>query len=346
MKNSGIHAAILLAAVLSAGGCNMTPTTTARGSSAKTVSTIAGQAGVPGSANSPSYFNLPAGVVVLGGNLYVCDSFNSTIRKYAGGTVTTIPGVPGQTGYFDNSSYSSLSAYFNHPEGIATDGTDLYIADSGNGAVRKLTIATAWSARSPAASTIPWGCASPAPTSISRTPATSRIDRVALPSGPAFVFAGQFGTPGSSDGIGSGAAFTYPQGITTDGTYLYVADTGNGTIRKILIATGAVTTLAGQPGVKGDVDGTGSAAAFDWPEGITIDNTNTYLYVADTLNSVIRQVVISTGVVTTLAGQGGVTGSADGDGNAATFNHPMRLVYSPPNLYVADTYNQTIRLVK
>ena len=105
-------------------------------------------------------------------------------------------------------------------------------------------------------------------------------------------------------GSPTSSTFYAPEGITIDSTHtnLYVVDAGYGTVLQIFIAGSVVTTIAGQPGVKGDVDATtGGAAQFNWPEGIVIDSTNTYLYVADTLNSVIRRVTISGGAVTTLA---------------------------------------------
>ncbi|MGD0276397.1 MAG: hypothetical protein ABSB79_10140, partial [Syntrophales bacterium] len=114
-------------------------------------------------------------------------------------------------------------------------------------------------------------------------------------------------TYGSTDGTGAAALFSYPHGITTDGTNLYIADSDNDTIRKIIISTGVVTTLAGTAGVGGSTDGTGSAARFNSPYGITTDGTN--LYIADDANDTIRKIVISTGVVTTLAGTTGVQGS-------------------------------------
>ncbi|MBI5236082.1 MAG: hypothetical protein HY886_07530, partial [Deltaproteobacteria bacterium] len=77
-------------------------------------------------------------------------------------------------------------------------------------------------------------------------------------------------------------------GITTDGTNLYVADTYNHTIRKIVISTGVVTTLAGTALSTGSTDGTGSVARFYNPFGITTDGTN--LYVADTSNHTIRKI--------------------------------------------------------
>ena len=86
------------------------------------------------------------------------------------------------------------------------------------------------------------------------------------------------GSSGSSNGTGTSASFNNPGGITTDGTNLYVADYNNHLIRKIVISTGAVTTLAGT-GSSGSVNGTGTSASFYRPVGITTDGTN--LYVAD-----------------------------------------------------------------
>ena len=87
------------------------------------------------------------------------------------------------------------------------------------------------------------------------------------------------GSSGSANGTGTSASFNEPKGITTDGTILYVADNSNHLIRKIVISTGVVTTLAGT-GYNGSSKGTGTAASFNLPEGITTDGTN--LYVGDT----------------------------------------------------------------
>ena len=144
-----------------------------------------------------------------------------------------------------------------------------------------------------------------------------------------------------TDGIGNAATFYLPHGIATDGTILYVADLGNDTIRKIVISTGAVTTIAGQAGVEGYADGTGTAATFYGPAGITMGGTN--LYVTD--DYTIRKIVIATGQVTTIAGQAGVTGSADGTGTAATFHFPFDITTDGTNLYVSDTRDETIRMI-
>jgi len=95
------------------------------------------------------------------------------------------------------------------------------------------------------------------------------------------------GSSGSANGTGTSASFYNPMGITTDGTNLYVADTNNHLIRKIVISTEVVTTVAGT-GSSGSVNGTGTSASFSGPTGITTDGTN--LYVTDYLNNWIRKI--------------------------------------------------------
>ena len=118
-----------------------------------------------------------------------------------------------------------------------------------------------------------------------------------------------------------------------------MADYGNHLIRKIVISTGVVTTLAGT-GSSGSANGTGTSASFNYPAGITTDGTN--LYVADRYNYLIRKIVISTGVVTTVAGTGS-SGSANGTGTSASFDKPYGVTTDGTNLYVADYYNYLIR---
>ena len=95
------------------------------------------------------------------------------------------------------------------------------------------------------------------------------------------------GSSGSANGTGTSASFNYPYGITTNGTNLYVTETSNHLIRKIVISTGVVTTVAGT-GSSGSANGTGTSASFNQPSGITTDGTN--LYVADLGNHLIRQI--------------------------------------------------------
>jgi hypothetical protein len=134
-----------------------------------------------------------------------------------------------------------------------------------------------------------------------------------------------------------------PYGITTDGTYLYVTTPINNTISQVVISSGVVSTLTGSAGVAGSTDGTGTAALFYAPFGITTDGVN--LYVSDYNNYTIRKIVISSGVVSTLTGSAGVPGSADGAGSAALFYQPSGIATDGTNLYVNDAGNCTIRKI-
>ena len=132
--------------------------------------------------------------------------------------------------------------------------------------------------------------------------------------------------------------------MTVDGTgNVYVADTGNGTIRKIT-SDGTVTTLAGSTSHRGNLDGTGTGAWFSSPTGIAADSTGN-LFVADAFTNTIRKVT-SAGVVSTIAGSAVPGGSLDANGTAARFNFPTGVaVDGAGNLYVADAYNDTVRKI-
>ena len=122
---------------------------------------------------------------------------------------------------------------------------------------------------------------------------------------------------------------------------VYVADGANNAIRKIT-PVGVVTTLAGSLGVTGFADGTGSAARFSTPFGISCDGGGNR-YVAD--SCAIRKVTIPAGVVTTIGGVSGVSGSANGIGAAARFSGTASVAVSPVGIvYVADAGNNRISL--
>lgn len=168
--------------------------------------------------------------------------------------------------------------------------------------------------------------------------------RKITPSGVVTTFAGNAGVPGSSDGTGTAARFSYPRGIAIDGSgNLYVADYGS-VIRKITPA-GVVTTIAGVSGSYGSADGTGAAARFNYAWGLDCDAAGN-LYVADFSNHTIRKVIPSTGVVSTIAGSSGIAGSTNGTSSAARFNAPMDVtVAADGNIYVSDYSNHTIRKI-
>lgn len=324
------------------------------------VTTLAGTAGSNGSLDGTgavARFDSPHGVATDGTNLYVADRRNHAIRKVviATGAVTTLVGTMGSSGSVDG---TGTAARFSYPEGVATDGTNLYVADTSNNTIREVVIATG------VVTTLAGTAGSSG--SVDGTGAAARFDRptaitidganlyvtdtnnetirkVVIATGVVTTLAGTAGTSGTTDGTGTAALFNNPQGIIADATNLYVTEYGNHTVRKVVIATGVVTTLAGTAGSGGSTDGTGTAARFYAPRGLVINGAN--LYVADTDNNTIRKVVIATGVVTTLAGTAGSSGSADGAGTAARFDGPSGIAIDGTNLYVTDTGNHTIRKI-
>jgi hypothetical protein len=204
------------------------------------VTTIAGTAGKKGSNDGKgavARFNRPFGITTDSGYLYVTDSNNHCVRRIdiESGEVTTIAGKAGEVGYVDG---TTSQARFFIPEGITSDGKNLYVSDTHNHSVRKIDLEN---------------------------------DIVT-------TLAGLSGAPGLNDDVGSKARFSNPKGITTDGKNLYVVDFGNNRIRKVVIATGLVTTLAGGDRVAENPSiGQGETARLNYPSGITSDGHNLYV---------------------------------------------------------------------
>ncbi|MFZ9746132.1 MAG: hypothetical protein ACO3G4_05820, partial [Opitutaceae bacterium] len=162
------------------------------------------------------------------------------------------------------------------------------------------------------------------------------------------TLAGQPNSPGAVDAVGAAARFRDPASVVADSAgNLYVADTTNHAVRKVVISTGAVTTVAGLLGTSGTADGAGTVARFNLPQGLALDAAANKLYVADTFNHSIRVIDLApaTPVVSTLAGGAGSPGSTNATGTAARFNYPYGLALSGGNLYVADSSNQSIRKI-
>ena len=164
------------------------------------------------------------------------------------------------------------------------------------------------------------------------------------PTWQAITFAGQPGVAGSADGPGAQAQFRLPNSLAVDlSGNIFVADTGNNTIRKIT-PDGTVSTFAGVAGSHGSADGSGTAARFWAPFGVAVD-TNGNVYAADTGNNIIRKITPD-GLVTTLAGQSGQPGNADGPGATAQFRNPWNLaVDDSGDVFVADLSNGSIRKI-
>ncbi len=325
------------------------------------VTTLAGTPGVAGRSDgtgTAALFNAPQGIAVAAdGTVYVSDTDNSTLRKITPtGVVTTLAGNAGQTGSADG---TGGGATFNYPTGLAVDSTgNIYVADFDNSVIRKVTPAGAVSTFVGSAQQTgnadgqggaarfdhPMGVAVDGAGNIYVMDTSSQTIRLVSPAGVVSTRAGTTGMGGRADGAGAGARFFYASGIaaTSAGT-VYVADTGNHTIR-VMNTSGGVGTLAGSTGQTGSADGTGSSALFAYPAGLALDGGGN-VYVADHDNNVIRKIAPG-GSVTTFAGAAGLAGSADGVGGAARFNDPTAVaVDGSGNVFVADAGNSTIRKI-
>lgn len=321
------------------------------------VTTFAGEAGISGYADNTgrlARFFSPASITAIGTDLFVADTRNQVLRQIdASARVTALAGGTLAAGHVDD---TGTTARFNGPKGIGTNGTYLYVGDTQNHAIRRVTVvgvATTVAGNPPRTGTTdatggnarflgPAGAAVIGDNVFLADTRNHTIRKVTK-TGSVTTLAGNPGSSGFTDGTGTSALFTDPQGIVSVGTDLYVADSGNHAIRKVTSA-GAVTTFAGSTSGTPDlVNGTGTAARFDTPKGIASDGAS--LFVADTGNHAIRKIVIATGVVTTLAGNGTAGFSNNSTGTTASFNAPEGIAVIGSNLYVADTGNHAVRKV-
>lgn len=324
------------------------------------VTTLAGQPLVSGAANGTgtnALFGDPAAIVTdTGGNFFVADSQNDAIRKVTtNGVVTTFAGQLGVSGTADGTGTGAL---FNAPSGLAFDGTgNLFVADTGNNTIRKITPAGAVSTFAGIAGSSGFadGVAGSAQFSapLGIAVATNGTVFVAdsgnhcirrISGGMVSTFAGSPQIWGSTDASGTNAQFNGPIGLVFDGRgNLFVSDANNDTIRKIT-TNGVVTTFAGAAGLDGAADGVATAARFRSPAELVFDQTGN-LFVADSFNQTIRE-ISTNGLVCTVSGAAGISSTNDGVNGTGRFYNPYGLALGADgSLLVADTYNETLRVV-
>jgi DNA-binding beta-propeller fold protein YncE len=144
----------------------------------------------------------------------------------------------------------------------------------------------------------------------------------------------------------TGPRLDFPGGLATDGAVIYVANSRNNTVDKIDLTTHQISLLAGLLFKEGSADGTGAAAMFSSPSGVALVGNK--LYVSDTNNSIIRQITVPEGVVTTVAGSPNIAGTDDGRGAAAHFNLPTQIAADPngSRLFLTDTDNSIVRMIQ
>jgi len=328
-----------------------------------TISTIAGTnvqgfSGDSGAAAS-AQLALPGRIAIdSSGKIYIADGFNNRVRMISGGTITTVAGTG--TAGFSGDGKAATAAQLTDPIGVAVDSSgNLYIADAGNNVVRKVTssgtISTiagnntagyAGDTGDPTKAQLndPVAVAVDSSGNVYIADANNNVIRM--------VSSTTSGTTVSStiSTIVGGVAtpFTqlnHPDGLALGpGGTIYIADTGNKRIA--LFANGTLTSFAGNgsSAFSGD-NGPALNASLNDPIGVAVDAVGN-VYIADTLHNRIRK-VSSSGIITTIAGQGDAFYGGDGGPAISAklfFPHDVA-IDSSGNVYVADTGNNVIRLL-
>ena len=307
------------------------------------ITTIAGNGtqGLTGDGGAATSAELddPQGVAVdSSGNIYIGNYFGQCIRKVtaATGIITTIAGnttagaCNGTSGHTGDGGQAT-SAKLSFPEKVAVDSSgNIYIADYFNNCIRKVTAAT--------------GIMS---TVAGHTTAGACDDT-----------SGHTGDTGAA----TSAKLNSPSGVTLDSFgNIYITDSGNNCIRKVMASTNIITTVAGNTtagacnasaGAYSGDGGQATSATLNGPGSVAVDSSGD-IYIADGGNNRIRKVTAATGIISTVAGSGGFgccgTGGYSGDYGPATsarLNTPGDIALdSYGNLYIADMSNQVIRKV-
>jgi len=329
---------------------------------------IAGYTGDGGPATVAD-LNTPSGVAVVpaglpgAGDIYVADSNNNVVRMVAAGTgiVTTVAGT-GIGGYSGDNG-PATSAQLLYPSAVAADTAgNLWILDEENQAIRTVSAATGT-----ITSVNLNGLSYPRAFALDGSNnlyvvAYTQIWEVAGSTNTLIAGSGIEGYSGDN-GPATSATFGDPEGIVLDSSgNLYIADTFNSVIREVNKSSGIITTVAGDsmfegtaggyggsgsPGYTGD-GGPATSAKLDWPSAVAVDGAGN-LYIDDYFNLAIRKLTASTGIITTVTGDGQACEAYSGDGgpaSGAAICEPQGIaVDSAGDLYIAETPFDRIREV-
>jgi len=263
--------------------------------------------------------NTPGAVEVdSAGDLFILDFSNNVIREVTGGVIHTVAGIAGQGGQgYSGDGGPATSAQLDFANGIGLDSAgNLYIADSNNNVVRKVTVAT------------------------------GVIETVA---GNHALGAGV----GGDGGPATSAQLNFPSAVKVDAAgNIFIADSNNNAIREVLVATGNIQTIAGELGADGGFggdNGPATSALLNFPVGLTLDAAGN-VFIADFNNNVVREVTAATGIIQTVAGMADFAAGFSGDGGPATsaqLHGPGGASVDPmANLLIADLNNSRVRSLK
>lgn len=260
----------------------------------------------------------------------------------------------GEPGFVDG---PAGEARFNAPQGLAIAAGRIYVADAGNHAVRLVDLEAARVSTLAGTGRIgrgprvagegvgtgldlrsPWDLALDGAHLYIAAAGSHQVLRLDLTDGRLSVFAGS-GREGLGDGPAADATFAQPSGLALAGRSLFVADAEASAVRRIDLATGAVTTVTGTGLFDyGDRDGTLADARLQHPAGIVALGSE-MLLVADTYNHKLRRIDLGRATVTTVAGG---AGPGAGTGEGAPFNEPSGLAVLGDTVLVADTHNDRL----
>ena len=344
-----------------------------RSTNAQNITTIAGTgtAGYNGDGilATNAQFNGVQGLALdPAGNIYAADISNNRIRKItiSTGIISTIAGTG--TGGYNGDGILATAAQINIPSALAFDNNgDLYFTDRSNSRIRKIITATG--IISTVAGTAATGyngdgiLATAAqlnnPNEVSFDASgdmyiadwlNNRVRKVNMSTGVISTIAGTGAAGYNGDGIAATAAqINGPCGITFDNAgNIYIAEYGGARVRKITIGTGLISTIAGTGSFGYNGDGIAATAAqLNGCAYIKFDAAEN-MFIGDGINNRVREIIKSTGIISTIAGTGTVGYNGDGIPAAtAQLNRPFYILFDQPkcNMYIADYYNNRIRLV-